>query len=210
MTEILLIRHGETDWNAAEVFRGRIDVSLNERGIQQAGLLARYMDGLTLDAIYSSPLKRAWQTAEAIARMKGQQVEAAPGLLDFDFGEWQGLSRSEVQQKYPEAYADWLNRPERLRVPGGEDLGKVEERALPLVDGIIANGTARAALVTHRVVMKVIICALLGLDSSHFWNIKLDTCGISTFIHESGRFVLARHNDTSFLRSAGGRPSTDF
>ena len=156
MTEILLVRHGETDWNVAEVFRGRIDVPLNERGLRKAELLAEYLENVPVDAIYSSPLKRAWQTAEAIAGRKGREVKVAPALLDFDFGVWQGLSHSEVRQKYPEAYDDWLSRPEQLRIPGGEDLGEVGERALALVNEVIANGLASVALVTHRVIIKVL------------------------------------------------------
>ena len=210
MTEIVLIRHGETDWNVTEVFRGRIDVSLNERGLRQAKLLAEYLADSPLDAVYSSPLKRAFQTAEAVAGKKGLSVEVAPALVDLDFGAWQGLSRVEVQERFPEAYRDWLEHPERLKVPGGEDLGQVRERALTMVNEVTAGGWKSVALVTHRVIIKVLICALLGIGNARFWNIRLDTCGVSRFIHEGGRFVLALHNDTSFLRSLRREPSADF
>ena len=87
MTEIILARHGETEWNVEEIFRGRIDVELNETGMKQAELLAEYLSDVKIDAIYSSPLKRALKTAEVIASYHQLNVEITPGLIDFDFGE---------------------------------------------------------------------------------------------------------------------------
>ena len=100
MTEIILIRHGETEWNVEEVFRGRIDIELNQNGIKQAKLLAEYLSKRKIDAIYSSPLQRAVKTAEIIAGYHKLNVGIAPGLIDFDFGEWQGLSLQEVRDRF--------------------------------------------------------------------------------------------------------------
>ena len=210
MTEILLVRHGETEWNVAEVFRGRIDVPLNDAGTRQAELLAEYLEGVRIEAIYSSVLKRAWQTAEAIARHQSLEINVLSELIDFDFGEWQGLSRQEVEERFPEEYTDWLSHPERMKTTGGENLEQVRERSVRAVDEVIKAHHGTIALVSHRVVHKVLICALLGLDNSHFWNIKLDTCGITTFAYERGRFVLARHNDNSFLEPMRKAPLADF
>jgi broad specificity phosphatase PhoE len=210
MTEIILARHGETEWNVGEIFRGRIDVELNETGIKQAELLAKYLSDINIEAIYSSPLQRALDTAKAIARYHKLEIGLSRGLLDFDFGQWQGLSRQEVMAKYGEVYADWLNHPERLKMPGGESLDDVKQRAMLVVDEVIAKHKGTVVLVSHRVVNKVLICALLGLDNSHFWNIKLDTCGVTTFTYENGRFVLTQHNDTSFLKPLQKASLKDF
>ncbi|MFC1901583.1 histidine phosphatase family protein [Chloroflexota bacterium] len=211
MLEIILARHGETDWNAAEIFRGTVDVALNETGIKQAALLGEYLSKFDIDAVYSSPLQRALKTAGAIAGLHALEVNTAYGLIDFDYGEWQGLSHQEVRERYQELYAGWINHPDRVRMPAGESLADVRERAVALVDGIVAGcGAGRVVLVSHRVVQKVLICALLGLDNSHFWNVKLDTCGITSFCHERGRFILTRYNDTSFLQSISGAPLADF
>jgi len=104
MTEIILARHGETAWNVAEVFRGRLGVGLNETGQKQAALLAEYLSNLGIEALYSSPLPRALQTAEAVARLCGLKVNIEARLTDFDFGQWQGLSLQEVREKYSELY----------------------------------------------------------------------------------------------------------
>jgi broad specificity phosphatase PhoE len=211
MLEMILARHGETDWNAAEVFRGRADVALNETGLKQAELLGEYLSREKIDFIYSSPLKRAVKTAEAIAGHQALEVNIVPNLIDFDCGEWQGLSHLEVRERYPELYQDWVHLPEQVRIPGGESLEAVRNRVIPFIeDTVLRCGQGKVALVSHRVVNKVLICALLGLDISHFWNIKLDPCGITRFSYEEGRLILTRHNDTSFLQSIKKPPLSDF
>jgi len=210
MTEIILVRHGETEWNVAEVFRGRIDIELNETGIKQAELLAEYLKDMSIVAIYSSPLKRAVKTAEIIASYHNFNVEIASGLIDFDFGEWQGLSHQEVKDKYRELYAEWIKNPRRVKMPGGESLNDVRRRAVAVVDNAITKYEGTVVLVSHRVVNKVLICALLGLDNSHFWNIRQDTCGTTTFAYEKGRFILVSHNNTSYLEPIQKAPLADF
>jgi len=210
MTEIILVRHGETDWNVAEVFRGRVDVALNATGIRQAELLAEYLSHMELAAVYSSPLQRALRTAEVIAERNRLEVAVAPGLIDIDYGEWQGLSHEEVKARYQELYASWVDHPERVRMPAGESLDEVRQRALAVVEEVLLRHSGSIVLVSHRVVNKVLICALLELDNSHFWNIKQDVSGITTFNYEKGQLVLTRHNDTSHLETLGGVALGDF
>ena len=210
MTEIILARHGETEWNVAEVFRGRIDIELNETGVRQAELLAEYLKGVNIDAVYSSPLRRALNTAEMIAGYHKLEVEITPGLIDCNFGQWQGLHLQEVKDRYKELYAQWIKNPHLIQMPDGETLSGVRERALAVVNGVVAKHKGTVVLVSHRVVNKVLICALLGLDNSHFWNIRQDTCSLTTFTHENEQFILTRHNDTSYLRPVQKAPLGDF
>jgi len=210
VTEIILARHGETEWNVGEIFRGRIDVELNATGIKQAELLAEYLSELKIDAIYSSPLKRALKTAEIVAEYYKLRVTIAPGLIDLNFGKWQGLSHQEVKDKYKGRYAQWLHSPHQVRMPGGESLNDVRKRAVAVMDEVIAKYEGEVVLVSHRVVNKVLICALLGLDDSHFWNIRQDTAGITTFTYEKGRFILTEHNNTSYLKSLHKAQLSDF
>jgi broad specificity phosphatase PhoE len=210
MTELLLVRHGETEWNVNEVFRGRIDVDLNRNGIKQAGLLAEYLKTAVIEAVYSSPLKRALGTARIIARPHRLEPRIEAGLTDFDYGAWQGISHGEVKDKYKELYDVWSSRPEQVRMPGGETLEEVRARALAVIQDIVNKHQGTVVLVSHRVVNKVLICALLGLDNSHFWNIRQDNCGITTFSYDGGRYVLTGHNDTCFLNQVPGLSRTDF
>jgi broad specificity phosphatase PhoE len=210
MTEIILVRHGETEWNVDEIFRGRIDIELNETGIRQAELLAECLSKIKIEAIYSSPLKRAMKTAEIISGYHKLDVDIATGLIDFNFGKWQGLSHQEVKDKYKELYAAWTNHPEQVKTPGGESLDDVRKRATGVVGNIIERYKGTVVLVSHRVVNKVLICALLGLDNSRFWNIKQETCGISIFTYENEQFILTKHNDTSYLEPIGKATLSDF
>ncbi|MBI2852527.1 MAG: histidine phosphatase family protein [Chloroflexi bacterium] len=218
MTEILLVRHGETQWNIEEVFRGRADIELNDTGLEQAKLLAEYLRNATIEAVYSSPLKRAVRTAETIANLHHLKVGVTPALTDMDFGDWECLPLKEVSERYPELYTRWENHPEKVSPPGGETLDDVRDRAVSLVNEVVVKHRGTVTLVSHRVVNKVLICALLGLDNSHFWNIRLDTCGLTAFTYENRRpavslprrFVLTRHNDTSFLKPLKKMQLRDF
>ena len=210
MTEIILARHGETEWNVAEVFRGQIDIDLNETGVKQAELLSGYLSTSAIAAVYSSPLKRALKTAEIIAQPHKLKVNVDPDLIDFNFGKWQGLSHQEVKEKYRDLYATWITHPEQVRMPDGEALEDVSKRVIRVRNKVIENHRGTVVIVGHRVVNKVMICTLLGLDNSHFWKIRQDTCGISIFSYLNEQFILTKHNDTSFLKPVAGTPLSDF
>jgi broad specificity phosphatase PhoE len=200
MAKLILARHGETVWNVEKIYRGRTDINLDEVGIKQAELLGKYLSNWKLEAIYSSPLRRAIDTANIIARYQKIGVHVAEGLIDFDYGEWQALPEQEVKRLYPTLHNEWHNNPHKVKMPGGESLEDVRRRAVDVVGDILSKHKGSVVLVSHRVVLKVLICYLLGLDNSHFWNISQDVCGITIFNYVDGRFVLTRHNDTSHLR----------
>jgi broad specificity phosphatase PhoE len=210
VTEIILVRHGETEWNRQEVFRGRLDVDLNDTGRRQAELLGEHLSKVKLDAVYSSPLKRALETADRIARHHRLEVQTAQGLIDFDYGEWQGLPKETVKTKYKGLYKRWTEKPHQVNIPAGESLDSVTERAIGVVNEAIAKHRGTVVMVSHRVVNKVLICALLGLDNSRFWHIKQDTAGMTTFTYENGRFILTEHNTTAYLQPLGKAPLGDF
>jgi broad specificity phosphatase PhoE len=211
MVEIILARHGETDFNASEKFRGRVDVPLNDTGLRQAELLGVYLRGDKIDVVYSSPLQRAVKTAEAVAAPHGLAVNIVQNLNDIDCGTWQGLTVTEVKEKYPELYQDWQDTPEQVRLPGGESLEDVRRRVVPFAqDAVMRCGEGRIVLVSHRVVHKVLICALLGLGNGSFWSFKLDTGGITRFSYDGNRVVLTVHNDTGYLQPVRRLPPADF
>jgi broad specificity phosphatase PhoE len=210
MTELVLARHGETAWNVERVFRGRANIDLDEVGIRQAELLGKYLSNWELEAIYSSPLGRALDTANIVARHHKVAAAVAEGLTDFDYGKWQSLSEQEVRRLYPALLNKWHSNPHRVRMPGGESLQDVRRRAVEVLNGMISRHRGDILLVSHRVVIKIVVCHLLGLDNSHFWNIRQDVCGITVFDYMDGRFVLTRHNDTSHLRELQKSALADF
>ncbi len=203
MIELIIVRHGETAWNAADIFRGRVNIGLSENGLPQVNLLSQYLSQKTIQAVYCSPLNRAMQTAEIVARPHGLTPIPDDNLTDLDFGEWEGVSRQEVKARYKDLYEKWLERPDLEQIPGGESLEDARRRSLKAIDDIMAKyKDTTVAIITHRVVTKILECALLGMDNSHFWNIEHDTCGVTTFIHNGRCFILTRHNDTCFLKPA--------
>jgi broad specificity phosphatase PhoE len=200
MTEIILARHGQTAWNVGEVFRGQADIPLDEIGLKQAELLADFLSNRKIEAVFSSPLQRALKTAQSIARLHNLEVKISPELNDLSFGEWEGLHHSEVREKYKDLYNAWISKPDIVKLPGGESLNDLTKRALPVVHDSVKIYQGTVVLVSHRVVNQALILALLGLDNSHFWGIKLDTAAITTFVYQQGMFVLSEHNNTSYLK----------
>ena len=210
MAELILARHGETVWNVEKIYRGRTDVNLDEVGIKQAELLGEYLSNWEVEAIYSSPLRRAIYTANIIARYQKIAAQVTHGLIDFDYGEWQSLPEQEAKRLYPTLHNEWHNNPHKVKMPGGESLEDVRRRAVEVVNDVLSKYQGSVVLVSHRVVNKVLICSLLGLDNSYFWNIKQDVGGITIFNYVDGRFVLTKHNDTSYLKELQKSVLDDF
>jgi broad specificity phosphatase PhoE len=212
MVTVILVRHGETEWNRREIFRGRADVELNERGREQAKALGAALDRRSIDVVYSSPLSRAVETAEAITGPHGMSVEIEDAFIDFHYGTWQGLPHDEVRQRYPDMYHDWVERPHTVRMDGGESLRMVRRRAMQALMRVVdRHQDETVVVVAHRVVNKVMLCAVLELDNSHFWRIRQDTCALNVFEWSDGRFLIRLLNDTCHLKHVSGdRLTTDF
>jgi broad specificity phosphatase PhoE len=202
MTSIYLIRHGQTAWNKEEVFRGRTDIPLDETGLRQAELAGEYFRGMEIHGIYSSPLSRAWETAQKIAQFHNLEVQPLQGILDMSFGNWEGHSHQEIQKIDRETYRRWREEPHYVRLPGGESLDDVRLRAMAALEEVIRNHPGRTLiLVSHRVVNKVLICGILGLDNSHFWQITQDTTAINLIQHRDGKYILSLMNETCHLKA---------
>ena len=202
MTRMILVRHGQTEWNRVERFRGRADVPLDETGLAQAEATGRRIAAEWQPAaVYSSPLSRAVKTAEAIAGHFGLPVQVHPSLTDIDYGEWQGLTPDEARERWPRVTDAWLNAPQVARIPGGETLDDVRDRAMEAVRALAARHEGQTiVLVGHTVVNRAILLAVLGLGNGRFWRLRQDTCAINVFEVEGDVFILALLNDTCHLR----------
>lgn len=200
MTELVIVRHGETELNRDGVFRGRLDVPLNARGREQAGAAAEALSSRPVAAVFSSPLSRAYDTGRAIASRHGIEVVVDEAFHNFDLGEWQGRKKDVVREESPELWDLWVNDPSRLRIPGGETLEDVRARAHARAVELIAEHIDRRVVVaTHRSVAKLLGGALLGLGTDSFWSFYLDNAGYSIFGHEQRGFVLLSWNETAHL-----------
>lgn len=211
VTRILLVRHGRTEWNKDQRFRGTVDIPLDEQGRKEAACARDWLETETFHAAYTSPLSRAVETAEIILRPHGLAVQKHDGLTDLNYGEWQGKPNEEVRETYPELYRHWREAPHTVVFPGGEGLDAVRKRCLATAEEVAARHPEQTVLLAaHRVVNKVLIAALLGLDDSHFWEIGQDTAALNEFVYQDGKWICRLVNDTCHLRGLAGRVTTDF
>ncbi|MFC2050303.1 histidine phosphatase family protein [Chloroflexota bacterium] len=201
MTRLILVRHGRTEWNRVERFRGRADIKLDEVGIKQARATAARIADWQVSALYSSPLHRALTTAEVLARPFGLEVKLLPAIIDIDYGEWQGLSPEEAAAKDGDLYSKWMESPHKVKFPGGESLTAIRERAASAMDSLIAQHSKETVVfVSHKVVCQILILSFLDLDNSHFWQITQDICAINLFEVRGGIPSALSLNDTCHLR----------
>lgn len=200
MTRVLLIRHGQTEWNRDQIYRGRADVPLSETGLQQARALAGRLAGERISAVFTSPLKRAYATAEHLEAVSGCAPQVVEGLIDICYGEWEGQSRWRLQRDASELHARWLTQPHLVRPPGGETLAEVRERASEALRRIIEQQPQRTvAVVSHRVVNKVLLCHALGLGDDAFWRVRQDTCCLNILEWDGSQLAVTLLNDTCHL-----------
>ena len=202
-SQILLVRHGQTEWNRVERFRGRYDIPLNNTGLEQAAktasaILARWKTS----AIYASPLSRAMQTAQAIAEACHLVVQPEEDLLDIDYGSWQGLSPEEARQQWAEEVDNWYHHPQKAVIPGGESLHQVSERAFAaMLEKCRLHPDQQIVLVSHTVVNRLILLRVLGMGRERFWHLRQEPCAINEIEMREGDFILVRMNDTCHLDS---------
>jgi broad specificity phosphatase PhoE len=166
-TTILLARHGESDWNHSERWQGLADRPLTERGREQARTLADRLHDVQLDAIYSSDLQRARDTAQVVGLDHGLDVTEVPALREVDVGSWSGLTRTEAETRFPEGYARWLDGGEGWE--DGETYEQLRDRVVMAIRRIATDHEGgRVLVVAHGGTIRAIHAAALGVDVTTF------------------------------------------
>ena len=195
MIQIYFLRHGQTEWNALQKFQGSIDIPLSDEGREQAECAAGYFaDRPILDAIYSSPLARAYETAEILGECQGLDVQVVPEFSEISFGAWEGLTHQEIEAKWPGALRLLYSCPDKWQIPEAESFEDVRERALrglqPILDELDAEAEndddddeKRILIVSHGVTIRMLLCGLLFLPTSVSWRLNLGNASISRVDH---------------------------
>ncbi|MFM8259242.1 MAG: 2-carboxy-D-arabinitol-1-phosphatase [Vulcanococcus sp.] len=186
---MLLVRHGETDWNRQGRFQGQIDIPLNSNGRAQAAAAGAYLRRCSLDRAYTSSMSRPRQTAEGILQHHpGVPLTSVPHLVEIGHGEWEGRLEEEIADQWAELLADWKRAPETVQMPGGETIHDVWERSLLGWNRIAASLAAEetALVVAHDAVNKTILCALLGLSPADIWAVKQGNGGVTVIDYPQG------------------------
>jgi broad specificity phosphatase PhoE len=193
VTTVHLARHGQSDWNAAGRWQGHADRPLTELGRQQAAELAERLASVPLDAVYSSDLRRALETAEPVAARLGLDVQAVPALREVDVGAWSGLSRPEVEQRFPDAFARWRGGGQGWE--DGETYEQMTERVVGAVlELAAAHPGGEILVVAHGGPIRALHAVALGLDISEHRRLKpvAANAKLSHLLVEDGRLAVDR------------------
>lgn len=200
---MLLLRHAETEWNRDRRFQGWRDSALTPTGREQAQSAARLLAATPVAAVWSSPLGRARETAAAIAGPHALPVREAEAFKEMGLGAWEGLTRGEVEARFPDELRAWAETPHLAAWPGVEPLAAVRARALA---GLAAVREAHAGqtvcLVSHGVTCRVLILEALGLGLDRLWSIQLSSTGISELEFRDDWTTLHRMNSLVHLTDA--------
>lgn len=200
MTALFAIRHPETTWNAEGRYQGGLDAPWSGTGQGQARLLARAFQGCPIAAVYTSPLERASGLARQIASAADAPLEADDRLREIAMGQWEGLYRKEIIERFPDIFRDWYAAPDTVSFPGGETLATVASRARSLVADIFARyPTANVVVVSHSAVIGTLVLDALGLPLSALHRIHLANGGVSTICGGAPPGALLSLNVTEFL-----------
>lgn len=190
-TRLVLVRHAETEASARGRCYGSLDVALSPAGRRQAAGLGEALRELPLAAVYASPLRRAFDTAAAVAGPQGLEAVACEGLRELDFGELEGRPYDRIQAERPELYRAWMEEPAAVRFPGGESLADLRARVLPAAAAITARHEGEAvALVAHGGVMRVLLADALGLADGAVFRLEQSCGGVSVVDRVEGTPVV--------------------
>ena len=209
--ELIIIRHGETDWNREQVFRGRRDIRLSAAGIAQADATAEALKDKVFEAIYSSPLKRSMVTARRIAKPHLIEIRESDGFNDVSFGMWEGVPAKTVAERYAGGYKTWTEKPGKAKFPQGESMKRAWKRVNSALREILwTHGTGTVVIVSHRVPIKLMTAYLLGRKRDAIGSIRHDPCAMSVFNVDRRDYEPVVLNDSSHLEKLGLPPYTDF
>lgn len=205
MGPFYFVRHGETEWNAEGRFCGRTDVPLSDAGRRQARLLALRVKPPCVDALYSSPLRRALETARIIGEVIGREPVVDAHLAELNYGAWEGLTLEEIKGSGPAIYEAWDQDPGSLAPPEGESGVQLIERVMPfLTETAQKHPGGNVMVVCHKTVCRLLACHIMGLPLREYRQaVPMENAALNVFEMKDGIWRVARLNDTSHLAEAG-------
>ena len=197
---LILIRHGETDWNRSGRCQGVADIVLNENGKQQARELANSLKDHKITAVYSSHLKRALETAEHIAEHHDIDVRIERDLHEMNQGDLEGLSFPDIRDRYADVLQKWRESPETLRLPNGESLIEVQDRAWSVIEKVQREHMGETVVaVSHNLTIITLLCKITGVGLKGFREFNVKATSKNIIVSENGDIRVEVINDVSHL-----------
>jgi probable phosphoglycerate mutase len=206
-TRILLIRHGETDWNRIRRFQGRSDLPLNQKGKDQAHALALALKDESLTAIYSSPLIRTLETARLIKVFHPSiPLFEEEGLVEMNLGEFEGMEAQRWAAEYPDFRRTWQETPTSVTMPGGESLQEVQTRAIGTLERITKLYPTESTLLlcSHNFVNLTMLCYALRVPLDRFREVRQETAALNVLYMQGQRLWAKVVNERSYLKMSNG------
>jgi len=205
---LILIRHGETDWNRIGRCQGVADIVLNENGKKQARELAESLKNHDITAVYSSNLKRAHETAKEIAKHHNLSVRVDPGLQEMNQGDLEGLTFPAIRERYVEVLKKWRESPETLRLPNGESLIEVQQRAWEAFEKVQKLHLGETVVaVSHNLTIITLLCKITGVGLKGFRDFDIHATSKNVIVSEDGLVRVDVLNDISHLSPMESVPS---
>lgn len=200
-TIIILIRHGETEYNKEDRFQGTVDIPLDETGLKQADMLAESLKDVPIDVFISSPLKRAYVTTEKCAALHGMKVVYTDARLsEASYGDWAGQLRSDIKKKFPREYKLQSEQRWKFTPPHGESLKSMQKRYRAALDDIIAKYPGKTILVgAHSGGNITLLCSVLNINLNHYNQFEQDNTCVNVLAYENGEWRLLLMNSVEHL-----------
>jgi len=203
-TTVYLTRHGQTEWNSIGRMMGWTDEDMNETGVSQAERLAVRMAKLQLDAMYASPLKRAMTTGAIVGKSHGIKPKPEQGLIEINYGIWEGLARGEARAKWPELQRQLHDNPSELVIPGGESFKQLALRVVAAFNKIVnAEEGKHLLMVSHQGILKVLVAELIGISYNDWSKFEIQNASYTKMTVNGGHVRVITLNDTSHLDRSG-------
>jgi broad specificity phosphatase PhoE len=196
--KLILVRHGETLWNRENRIQGHTDVELSDYGRMQVEKLALSMVKDKIDAIYSSPLKRAYDTAQAIARFHDTEIKVEPKLRELNHGDFESLTIQELKESHGAFLKEWIENPASVFMPNGESLAQVQERVWDVM-GMILETSRDTLVVSHGMAIMTILCKIQNLSLTNARQMFVNMASKTIVSFENGHGTVLLLNDTSHL-----------
>ncbi len=202
-TQLLLIRHGQTQWSAEKRFQGRRDTELTARGREEMRRLALRLGGMPVDAFYTSSLKRARESAAILCRGRNVKTRVDSRLNELWFGKWEGQSAEELRRQSDPFFKKWC-AGKVLSPPGGESLAALRRRVTDFLREIRKrHAGGKIAVVSHGGIIRMILLEALGLRKCSFWSLRIDAASLSVVCYYPHFAQIARLNDCCHLEAEG-------
>lgn len=200
MMRLILVRHGQTEWNAGGRYQGQSNVALSDTGRKQARFLAERFPVRQLDAIYTSDLDRAKETAECVGKWLGLTVCPEKAFRELSFGDWEGLTYQEISSRWPEEAEKLFTAPDELVIPHGETFQDLQKRALDKIYSLYEKHIDQTvAVFAHGAINKTILAGLMHIPLHYLWSLRQDNTAVNILRLDDGYVMVELINSTSHL-----------